>query len=56
MFYSIKFLVSFIDLNVLVVFMKLLYSSHLVCFIPTRKTSKNCLPRNTYMHLFLQLL
>lgn len=55
MFYSIKFLVSFIDLNVLVVFIKLLYSSHLVCFFPTRKTSKNCLHRNTYMYLSLQL-
>lgn len=31
MFYSIKFLVSFIDPNTLVVFTKLLYSSHLVC-------------------------
>lgn len=52
MFYSIKFLVSFIDLNVLVVFIKLLYSSHLACFIPT---SKNCLHRNTRIYLSPQL-
>jgi hypothetical protein len=44
MFYSIKFLVSFIDLDVLVVFIKLLYPSHLVCFL---LASKNCFYRNT---------
>lgn len=52
MFYSIKFLVSFIDPNALVVFIKLLYSSHLICFI---LASKNCLhktPAHVFLHSF----
>lgn len=51
MFYSIKFLVSFIDPNTLVAFTKLLYSSQLVLF---QLANTVCVktPACTFLHGF----